>query len=129
MAAWFTVLKLVPWGQVIEATPQVLQAARKLLRNRRAGNTAQSTALVQGADGQPALPTDMQLQQLRERVRCLEQEQQDCAALIESLAEQTAQVVRAVETLRLRARRLTGAVLVLGAACLGLLVWGLLRQQ
>lgn len=27
MVGWVTALKLVPWGDVIEATPQILQAA------------------------------------------------------------------------------------------------------
>jgi hypothetical protein len=29
MVGWVTALKLVPWGDVIEATPQILQAAKK----------------------------------------------------------------------------------------------------
>ena len=28
---WMSALKLVPWGDVIEATPQIMQAARKLI--------------------------------------------------------------------------------------------------
>ena len=36
---WVTALKLVPWGDVLEATPQILQAAKKLL-----GSTRQGTA-------------------------------------------------------------------------------------
>ena len=57
----------------------------------------------------------------------LEQEQRDSAALIESLAEQNAVVVRAVEALRKRSQRLTAAVGVLGIACAALVVW-VLRQ-
>ena len=32
---WMSALKLVPWGDVIEATPQIMQAARKLISNTR----------------------------------------------------------------------------------------------
>ena len=31
---WVTALKLVPWGDVLEATPQILQSAKKLLAPR-----------------------------------------------------------------------------------------------
>ena len=34
---WMTALKLVPWGDVIEATPQILQAARRLMGSTRKG--------------------------------------------------------------------------------------------
>jgi len=65
----------------------------------------------------------LQLQHLRERVAILEQEQQESAVLIQSLAEQNAQVVQAVEVLRQRQQRLTVAVGVLAVGCAGLLVW------
>ena len=67
------------------------------------------------------------LQHLRERVVQLEQEQQDSAALIQSLAEQNAVVIRAVEALRLRNQRLGRALVVLGVLVFGVLVW-VLRQ-
>ena len=65
----------------------------------------------------------LQLEHLRERVAMLEQEQQESAVLIQSLAEQNAQVVQAVEVLRQRQQRLTVAVGVLAVGCAGLLVW------
>ena len=39
MVGWVTALKLVPWGDVIEATPQILQAAKKLLGATRKGQS------------------------------------------------------------------------------------------
>ncbi|RQO82098.1 hypothetical protein [Acidovorax sp. FJL06] len=125
-AGWVTALKLVPWGDVIEATPQILQAAKKLLGTARKGN-AETTALgaTEGAEGEAAPPVGVQLQHLRSRVAQLEQEQQASAQLIQSLAEQNAQVVQAVEALRQHNRRLTQAVAVLAALCAGLLVWAL----
>ena len=127
-AGWVAALKLVPWGDVIEATPQILQAARKLLGTTQKGNAeAAAGALEEGAGGEPAIPVALQLQHLRDRVARLEQEQQESALLIQSLAEQNAQVVQAVEVLRQRHRRLTVAVGVLAAGGIGLLVW-VLRQ-
>ena len=124
---WVTALKLVPWGDVLEATPQILQAAKKLLGATRQGTTQAAPGSLAGTNDAAAPPIALQLQQLHERVARLEQEQQESAVLIQSLAEQNAQVVRAVEVLRQRQRRLTVAAGILAAACTGLLVW-VLRQ-
>ena len=130
MALWMTALKLVPWGDVIEAAPQVLQAAKKLMGKTRAAGTAPAagiTGTLTGTDDSPSTPVTAQLQHLRERVAQLEQEQQDSAALIQLLAEQNAVVIRAVEALRLRNQRLGLALVVLGVLVAGVLVW-VLRQ-
>ena len=109
-AGWVAALKLVPWGDVIDATPQILQAAKKLLGTTQKGNAdAAAEALEGGAGGEPAMPVALQLQHLRDRVAQLELEQQESAVLIQSLAEQNAQVVRAGEVLRQRQQRLTVA--------------------
>jgi hypothetical protein len=122
---WVTALKLVPWGDVLEATPQILQAAKKLLGRTRQGTADAAAGTLAGA-GDAATPSvALELQQLRERVARLEQEQQESAVLIQSLAEQNAQVVQAVEVLRLRNQRLAAAIAVLGAVCVGLIVWAL----
>ena len=127
-AGWVAALKLVPWGDVIEATPQILQAAKKLLGTTQKGNADAAAGALEGSTGgEPAMPFALQLQHLRDRVAQLEREQQESAVLIQSLAEQNAQVVRAVEVLRQRQQRLTVAAGILAVACTGLLVW-VLRQ-
>ncbi len=124
MVGWVTALKFVPWGDVIEATPQILSAAKKLLGATRKGKVDASAAgSIADSAAEPSLPTDVQLQRLRERVLQLEQEQLDGAALIQSLAQQNAQVIQAVEDLRQRNRRLTLAIMALAGTCAGLLVW------
>jgi chromosome segregation ATPase len=122
---WVTALKLVPWGDVLEATPQILQAAKKLLGSTRQGTADAAAGTLAGAGDAATPPVALELQQLRERVARLEQEQQESAVLIQSLAEQNAQVVQAVEVLRLRIQRLAAAIAVLGAVCVGLIVWAL----
>lgn len=117
---WMTALKLVPWGDVIEATPQVLQAARKLMRSSKAETEPDAQGL---ADGQTPSP----LEQLQARVQRLEAEQRASAELIQSLAEQQAVVVQAVEALRRRNRLLVAAIALLGIVCAGLLSWALQR--
>ena len=128
MASWMTALKLVPWGNVMEATPQVLQAAKKLMGKTRAASTVPVVSTLAATGETPATLVEAQLEHLRERVVQLEQEQQNCAALIQSLAEQNAVVIRAVEALRVRNQRLGGALLVLGVLVAGVLVW-ILRQS
>ena len=122
---WVAALKLVPWGDVLEATPQILQAAKKLLGSTRQGTADAAAGTLAGAGDAATPPVALQLQQVRERVARLEQEQQESAVLIQSLAEQNAQVVQAVEVLRLRNQRLTAAIALLGAVCAGLIVWAL----
>ena len=122
---WVAALKLVPWGDVLEATPQILQAAKKLLGSTRQGTADAAAGTLAGAGDAATPPVALQLQQLRERVARLEQEQQESAVLIQSLAEQNAQAVQAVEVLRLRNQRLTAAIALLGAVCAGLIVWAL----
>jgi Mg2+ and Co2+ transporter CorA len=128
MAAWMTALKLVPWGEVIEATPQILQAAKKLMGKTREGKD-ESAADSPGAGKHPLplAPDAMQLQRLYDRITQLEQEQRESATLIQSLAEQNAAVIKAVDALRLRNRRLTQAMVALSALGLGLLAWALLQ--
>jgi len=112
---WMTALKLVPWGDVIEATPQILQAARRLLGQTQKGPATTAAPLPNG--------TEDGLAALRQRVQALEAEHQASAVLIGSLAEQNAQLVRAVDALRVRSQRLTIAVSLIGAGTVGLLIW------
>ena len=118
---WMTALKLVPWGDVIEATPQIMQAARKLLGSTQ--KTA-STSAAAGPNGEQA-PDPLQV--LQQRVDQLQDEQRASAQLIQSLAEQNAQLVRAVDALRVRTGRLTIGAIALTIATVGLVAWALSR--
>ena len=122
-AGWVAALKLVPWGDVLEAAPQILQAARKLIGATRKG--AEEAAAGTLVDGAALPPVAQQLEHLHQRVARLEQEQLESAALIQSLAEQNARVVQAVDALRARNQRLLAAVAVLALACIGLMAWAL----
>jgi hypothetical protein len=51
--SWITALKLVPWGDVIEATPQVVKAAKGLLRKKE-GAAEEAAAPHRGAIGDNA---------------------------------------------------------------------------
>jgi hypothetical protein len=112
---WMTALKLVPWGDVIEAAPQIAQAAGKLLR--RPGKAPQAIATPA-----PGASAQEQLDALRQQLARLEEEQRASAALIESMAGQQAQLVAAVGALRTGALRLAWACAVLLACVVVLAV-------
>ena len=117
-AGWVTALKLVPWSKVIEATPQIAQAAQRLM------GAANRTATPASAPS-PGQPQSDVVELLRARIVALEEDQRASAALIQSLAEQNAQVVRAVEMLRVRQQRLWISVGMLAAVIVGLLAWAM----
>jgi TolA-binding protein len=124
--SWITALKLVPWGDVIEATPQVVKAAKGLLRKKdgaaaeEAATAAASSRLsTPHSSGEQALQL---IQSLEGRIRQLEQGQQQSAELIQQLAEQNAQVIRTVDLLRTGAQRLAWACGVLGITVIGLVI-------
>ena len=123
--SWITALKLVPWGDVIEATPQVVKAAKGLLRKKdgaaaeAAAPSAASRLAPPDSSGEQALQL---IQSLEGRIRQLEQGQQQSAELIQQLAEQNAQVIRTVDLLRTGAQRLAWACGVLGITVIGLVI-------
>ncbi|WP_448676532.1 hypothetical protein [Delftia acidovorans] len=124
--SWITALKLVPWGDVIEATPQVVKAAKNLLRKKDAAQEldAQHTAAVEPlAPPRSAGEQALQLIQAQDaRIVQLEQSQRQSLELIEKLAEQNAQIVATVGALRTGAQRLAWACAILGVCVAGLLI-------
>jgi hypothetical protein len=114
--SWISALKVIPWGDVIEAAPGLVKGARKIFTRTQ-------------ADGAPpasdaASPQD-RIEQLEATVARLSEQQQASAALLESLAEHNAQVVAAIEVLRLRSKLLAGACGVLLAALVAGAAWTL----
>ena len=108
---WMTALKLVPWGEVIEVAPQLVQGARKLLKSSR--------------KGKPTEASDDEPQPLATRIAQLEDTLQTTVDLLESLTEQNARLVETVEALRQRQQRLVWAMALLGAAVVGLGFWAI----
>ncbi|EPD46546.1 MULTISPECIES: hypothetical protein [Delftia] len=125
--SWITALKLVPWGDVIEATPQVVKAAKSLLRKKDAEQAVGEPPAA--AAGEPlAAPRSageqalLLIQAQEARITQLEQSQRQSLELIEKLAEQNAQIVATVGALRTGAQRLAWACAILGACVAGLLI-------
>jgi len=121
---WLTVLKLVPWGDVIENAPKVAQGAKKLWHTvgkkpaPGVADTFTPTAPGQGAlGGQDAVVAVLQRQVAELQVTAAELHQQmlESSALTQSLAEQNTQLIQRVEVNRKR-------VLVIGVLAVVLAV-------
>ena len=116
---WISVLKMVPWGDVIDNAPKVAQGARKLwnaVGKKPAGVAPLGDAAMPTLDGLQAQLTELQVSTAE-----LHQQMRESSALIQSLAEQNTQLIRRLEINRLR-------ILWLAAVVLGLTVWLVLRS-
>lgn len=119
---WMSVLKMVPWSDVISNAPKVADGAKKLwstvAKKTGAATEAEPPAEPVAAHDLPAaeLLALLQAQLARQDARIGELHQQmlSSSELIQSLAEQNTQLVQRVEANRVRVRWLTLAVLLLG---------------
>lgn len=111
---WLTVLQAVPWGEVIRNAPKVAEGARALWK-KAAGQAAPEANSHASASSAVETPTLAQLQtalQAQEAALAdLQAQMRTATQLIRDLADQNAELVRAVETQRRRLRWL-GIVLV-----------------
>ena len=122
---WLTVLKMVPWGDVIDNAPKVAQGAKKLwsaVGKKAAPDAAPASAPTmpgQGAlTGQDAVVAALQTQVAELQVSTAELHQQmvESSALIKSLAEQNTQLIARIELNRKRFWLLAACILGLGVA-------------
>lgn len=121
---WMTVLKMVPWGDVIETAPKVAAGAKKLWANvgkkslsgatPANGNASSSPQALTGQEAIRALQT--QVAELQVATAELHQQMFESSALIQSLAEQNTQLVQRVELNRKRLLVLAVVTIALGVA-------------
>lgn len=128
--SWVSALKLVPWGDVIQAAPTVLKAAKGLMKKspEQELEDAAHAAFPASAESQtPAANAgELALQkvaQLEARIQQLEAAQRASNQVLEKMAEQQAQIVKTVGLLRTGATRLAWACGILSVAVIGLLVY------
>ena len=112
-----SVLKLVPWGQVIENAPKVANSAKKLWNN--VGKTpvgpdgpAAPVFDTPGDAPEPVAALQAEVVQLQNAVSQLQQQMLESTALIGSLAEQNTQLIARVEVNRKRFWALVVVLLV-----------------
>ena len=114
---WLTVLKMVPWADVIENAPKVAIGAKKLWD--KVGKKPAAPELAPTVVSSTPEPT---LAQLRDQVAALQQvtedlhqQMLDSTELIKTLAEQNTQLVKRVESNRKRLLWLALLLLLLAA--------------
>jgi hypothetical protein len=125
---WMVALKVIPWGDVIEHAPKVLNAARKLLDKKPDADGADSPAPAREVlDAHSAAPPS--LGELKNRLITAQHQidrqarvQEELAQTLAELAEQNARLVGAVAVLRTRTRMLLWGAAVMAVFLLGLLV-------
>jgi len=131
-APWLSLLRLVPWGEVMRNAPRVAEGAKKLWDNV-AGRPASPSAAQPAAapvdervqqelraDAQAIARLRSELQATGAAVSELQAQMLAATELINDLADQNAQLVRQVEQLR---RRLTALALATLALALGAAFW------
>ena len=119
---WMLALKVIPWGDVIEHAPKVLNAARKLMDRQKApaGPTVNPQPLDLAADAQPSLgELKNRLIEARQLIDQQAEVQLQMTQTLGELAEQNARLVVAVELLRVRTRVF---MFVIAALAIGVLV-------
>jgi small-conductance mechanosensitive channel len=105
---WSTLFKLIPWGQVIDHAPQVLDGAKKLYQRLKSEGQAEAEA---GGTDIAVLPPEPEalaqaVREQRHALARLHDELEESGQLIKRLAEQNAAMVAQMESLRRRMRLL-----------------------
>ncbi|GGP18481.1 hypothetical protein [Silvimonas iriomotensis] len=124
---WLAAVQAIPWGQVIDNTPKLIEATRKLF-------TRSSQPLPPEPVPPPNLDSndkeawlEQQLAQTRADLADLQHDLQESVRLINGLAEQNAQMVLAIERLRIRTRWFGFVAALALAGVLGLALSGRLH--
>ncbi|MCF8159797.1 MAG: hypothetical protein K9J76_03775 [Polaromonas sp.] len=103
---WLSVLKMVPWGDVIENAPKVANGAKKLWQNvgKKPSVAPPVNPLADAMGSEPPSVAALQAQVagLQVAVADLHQQMLASSELIQSLADQNAQLVKRVEVNRVR---------------------------
>lgn len=110
---WLTVLKLVPWSDVISNAPKVADGARKLwdaVGKKPAGPQPAAKA-TQGSSlaAQGASELEARIASLEAASADLHEQMLASSELIKALAEQNAQLIRRIEANRVRTLWLAAA--------------------
>ncbi len=127
---WMTVLKLVPWGDVIKNAPVIADGAKKLWDKvgrpplAAAATPPPASGFVAARAGQDVVASlHARLAEAEQSIAQLHEQMQASSALINALAEQNAELIQRVEINRVRTLWVAGLLVVLGAvAGLGLAV-------
>jgi Sec7-like guanine-nucleotide exchange factor len=98
MAAWLTVLTSVPWSEVIKNAPKVVDGSKKFWNM-----VAKKTHLKEISVSEPStVPESSTIDSLEASVSDLQAQMLASSELIKELAEQNTQLIKRIETNRVR---------------------------
>lgn len=117
MAIWFTVLKAVPWSEVIRNAPKLADGAKRLWN---AVATSSPPEIPAVHEEKPSLPPDARaIAELEARVASAEAAMSELrtqmlasSEIIRGLAEQNTQLIKRIQTNRMHVLWLAAAVAV-----------------
>lgn len=93
---WLSILKAVPWTDVVSNAPKVADGAKKLWETVARKKSPTGASATSTADTPTPTSLEARMGELSAEVARLQQEMLDSSQLIKSLAEQNAQLVRRV---------------------------------
>lgn len=116
---WLSVLKMVPWSDVIGSAPVVADGAKKLWNTVAKKSPSSESTVVNAASGlspdSDAIATlQAQLAAVEATAAELHQQMLVSSELIKALADQNTQLIQRVEVNRIRVLWLAGVTAVLG---------------
>ena len=115
----FSVLKMVPWGDVINNAPKIADEAMKLWRTvakKRQPSEFPASSVEPGlaTEVQALAMLQAQLAAAEAKITDLHNQMVESSELIKALADQNTQLINRFEVIRMKAQWLTGAVVILG---------------
>ncbi len=124
---WLTVLKMVPWSDVISNAPKVADGAKKLWgsvgkRPSAAGAPPADAAADLPAETPSVIKMAARLNVLEAASRELHSQMLASSELITTLAEQNTQLIQRIERNRMQLRWLTAACVVSAAVAVAALL-------
>ena len=129
---WLSMLKTVPWVDVISNAPKVADGAKKLWNSvgNRAAVPAADVAAPQSAAGSQAegmVELQARVSNLEAAAGELHEQMRESSEVIKALAEQNAQLIRNLDLQRSRMAWLWGALVFVGIIAMAALALALVR--
>lgn len=122
---WLTVLQSVPWSEVIHNAPKVAEGAKKLwnaVARKSASGEDATSEIASSSEAQTIAALEARCTALEAAAADLHGQMLTSSELIKALADQNAQLIRHIETNRLRVLWLSATVAVLGVFAIAALV-------
>lgn len=121
MMSWLTALKILPWGDMIEYAPKLVNGAQKLWQ-RIKNEKAETDAITIEQAPLSESDTVRELQELKQQLQDMQAQQLELSNLVSELAAQNQRLVSALEVLRMRSRILLGLSIAIGITTIYLFV-------